>query len=232
MLAIACLVLTLASCRDGGGSAPTPSPSPVSTEVPVPTSTVERLAFPAACEVQDPDFCTFAEAVDQALQRGDIDFVLANTRVKSYTCPAGMELGPCAHQQGGVVLRGYFVGAAHTDGGFYYSEAEYRSLLERVASVDAAATDDYGDGTWRLAAIMDHGPRNKVLASTTIGPDPLYDDPADSRRAFTLAASLGPDGWRVDSFFTYTTGLIDEPLRGVSFVQSEQIEGWAPWRTP
>lgn len=233
--AIVCCVLVFAACGKDHGPVPA---TPTSTETVSQTSkpspsplkpAAEGITYPAACEISDPSFCEFAKAVDQALRRADIDFLVQHSREQSETCPANMEVGPCVRLAEGTVLRGYVAGAAHTDGGIYFSETGYRSVLADVAHVDLRASDEYGDGTWRLGAVIDQGAQRKVLVSTTIGPDPIYEDATMKRRAFTWAAALQTGEWGLETFLTYTTELITEPLQGVYFGNNNAVAGWVPW---
>jgi len=230
-----CCVLAFTACgKDHGAvpatATPTETVSQTSIRSPSPlTPATEAITYPAACEINDPTFCEFAKAVDEALRRGDVDFIVAHTQVQSLTCTDNDTYGPCPHLELGTILRGYYVGAAHTDGGFYYSENKYRSLLASVANIDTRARDDYGDGTWRLAGVFDYGQGTKTLASTTIGPDPWYEDATNKRRAFTWLASYRSGEWGLDDFLTYVIGLTKEPLDGVTFGGGTRIEGWARW---
>jgi hypothetical protein len=234
-LAVAVLILTAAGCDDAPTPAQLSTYTPTTRALPMPTATPTSApkpftSFPAACEIKDPAFCDLATAVDKALRAGDVEFIVRNTVVQSVTCPPDAGVGPCARADEGEVLRGYFVGAAHTDGGYYISEAAYHALLEEAGETNATATDEYGDGTWRLVAVIDHQPESKSLVSTTIGPDPIYEIAQDERRAFTWNATRQADGWRLGTFLTYVVSLTHEPLTGISF-QEEPIEGWAPWES-
>ena len=183
------------------------------------------------CPIADESFCDFAEDIDRALRRGDAAFIVQNSRTESATCPAGMQVGPCVGLPEGTVLEGHFVGADRTDGGYYASGEAYRSLLLAITEIEAGATDKYGDGTWKLAAILDYRPNTIVLISTAIGPDPIYQRATTpDRRVFTWAATFGTNEWTLGFFLTSL--FVDEYLTGVSFAGGEPRAEWLPWGAP
>lgn len=192
---------------------------PVATATPRPD--VER-----PCPIDDDVFCDFADSIDRALRSGDIDTILALSKITSFVCPGATGVGPCARADEGQVLEGYFVGAAHTDGGAYAGLDQFRAMLTSVANVPSAALDEYGDSAWSVWAVLDQEPERKVLVTTSIGPDPIYDDVTSVRRVFTLLAGRQTDGWVLETFIT--TVFIETTLAGVDF-QGAPLEGWVLW---
>ena len=195
---------------------------------PDPTVTVQSELL---CPVSDVSFCEFADDLDTALGAGDIDFFLDNSRVSSETCSFEAEVGPCVGLPRNTVLEGYEVAIDSTEFSRHLSEREYRTYLETAARVDTSATDEFGDGTWRIAAILDHSILDvsfatKAIITTSIGPDPIRDSATSERRVFFWGASFGPDGWGLDVFLT--TSLVRENLTGIDFDESP-IESWLPW---
>lgn len=235
MRAVAAAILTLllavvllaAACESGGEGIDSPPPAPTNephiTATPLPPT--PTLPSVSACPDTDSSFCDFAEAVDRALRIGDTDFIVANSRPSSRTCTGEDLFPPCAGKAAGTILEGFQIAREGTEFSAYLSEGRYRPLLQDIAKADASATDEYGDGTWRLAAVRDFGPEWKVLVSTSIGPDPIYELMDNERRVFLWVSTPGPDGWGLDLLLT--TVLIEANLTGT--LEVGLGEDWFPW---
>lgn len=231
VLAVALALLLFAACA-GGGSETTPAATvepPTTAAVPAATPTQKpTLSVASPCPISDEAFCSFAEALDAALQAGDIDGIIERSRVGSVTCAGEQNeviSGPCIGMAAGTVLEGFEIGIDSTDFSAFLTENEFRSRLLQISSSGSIGQDEYGNSTWRLAAIMAPGAGRAWLISTAIGSDPIYDEAESRRRVFIFAASLENDGWGVDLLFT--TVFVEEWLTGM--FPGQLIEGWHPW---
>ncbi len=247
LVLLAAGLLALAACGDGD-SAPSATDTPAlratATSAPATatapadaTETRPAATEPPATATSRPDagepcpdgapaLCNLAEALDRALRLGQLDAVVANVELKSQTCSGLAQVGPCFGMDEGAEISGYLVGIDASDSISYLSGEEYLSVLQDIAASDAQAADEYGDGAWRLAAIVDEGPDMKVLVTTSIGSDPIYGDPAPARRVFLFRLQRMGGDWRISILLT--TGFIEQYLTGVN-PGGQAVPGWRAW---
>ena len=129
------------------------------------------------------------------------------------------------------------VGFDASDDIVYETEEGYLALLRELASAaNTSASDEYGDGSWRLVAIVNEGLDTKTLVTTFIGTDPIYEQANQERRVFLFRAErtdpspasliLQDDGWRVSILLA--TVFVEENLTG-AWPDGSPLEGWLPW---
>ena len=221
VLTVALGLLAIGVACDGGNGESTVTDTAV-----VEATATQPSSSEAPCPVDDAAFCEFAEDFDRALRDGDVQTILASTLFASLTCTGAEIEGPCAEFSEAIDLSGYIISFDHSDYSRFETEDAYLSLLSEIMSAaDALVSDEFGDGTWKLVAIVD-GPDMKVLVTTSIGPDPLYEQQDHERRVFLFWARRDDDIWQ--STLMLTT-LVDEPwLTGTSQDGTPRPD-WLPW---
>ncbi len=205
---------------------PTEPPPQATATPPGPTAT-PRPDLEGPCPVDDETFCQFAAAIDRALQSGDINTIVANTEQRSQTCSGLEQIGPCFGLAEATRISGYLVGFDASDNIAYESEEGYLTFLRDIASAaDVSASDEYGNGSWRLAAIVNEGPDMIVLVTTIIGIDPIYELTDSERRVFLFRAQRTGDIWQISILLT--TVFRDLYLNGLN-ADGSAFEDWLPW---
>ncbi len=192
---------------------------------PGPTST-PRPDVEGPCPVDDGAFCELATAIDQAIQSRDVETIIANAELSSQTCSGFAQIGPCFGVDEGVVLSGFLVGIDVSDGIFYLNPQAYLQLLDGLADSQADGIDEYGDGTWRLVAVVDEGPDMRILVTTSIGNDPIAFEPASDRRVFLFRLERVEDAWQISILLT--TVFRDLYLNGQN-ADGSAFQDWLPW---
>ena len=214
---------------------PTQPPEATATP-PGPTST-PRPDVEGPCPVNDEEFCDLARALDAALKSGDMEMIVAATRRGGQSCSGSEQSGPCFGMAARTGVGGYVVGFDASDSIVYETEDGYLMLLRELASAaNPSASDEYGDGSWRLVAIVDEGPDTNTLVTTIIGTDPIYELTDPDRRVFLFRAQhtdpspisviLEDDGWLIS--ILVATVFVEQNLTGV-YADGSLVEGWAPW---
>ena len=249
-------VLAIAIACDDGDEAPaatgTPATAPDAatataalepTVVPSSTATPpEPTAMPLAegegpCPINDEEFCDLARALDAALRSGNIETIVAGTRRGSQSCSGSEQIGPCSGMAARTGVVGYVVGFDASDNITYETEEAYLTLLRELASAaNPSASDEYGDGSWRLVAIVNEGPDTNTFVTTIIGTDPIYELTDPDRRVFLFRAQhtdpspisviLEDDGWLISMLLTAV--FVEQNLTGV-YADGSPVEGWLPW---
>ena len=203
-----------------------PTTPPDATATPPGLTSTPRPDVEGACPVDDEAFCELAGVIDQAIQTGDVDPILANTRLSSQSCSGFAQIGPCVGVNEGVVISGYLVGVDGSDGISYYDEESYLQLLNLLSMSQADGVDGFGDGAWKLVAVVDEGPDEKVLVTTSIDNDPIAFEPASDRRVFLFRLERVENTWHIR--FLLTTASRDFYLTGLN-ADGSAFEDWLPW---
>ena len=234
-------LLAFVACNDGDESpaaTDTPALEATATAVTEPTGHLEATATPpratptqrpdleGPCPIDDEGFCDFAGSLESAIRLGQLGAIVANSELASQTCSGLEQIGPCFGMDEGFVLSGYSVGIDASGGIFLMSGEEYLSVLQDIARTNDAASDEFGDGAWRLIAIVDVDPGQKVLVTTSIGPDPIYGDAAPDRRVFLFWLQRTDGDWQISILLT--TVFIEQNLTGL-FPNGSPFEAWLPW---
>ncbi|MCH7699350.1 MAG: hypothetical protein IH865_10485 [Chloroflexi bacterium] len=203
-----------------------PSTANATATPPGPTATA-RPDVEGPCPIGDAALCNVAESLERAMSFGQLGSIVANTKFRSTTCTGNERLGACGGLPEGTELSGYLVGNDASDYIFYVSDGEYVSLLDTIANTaDPAASDEYGDGAWRLVAIIDDAPEKKVLVTTSIGADPVNEIDEPSRRVFLFWLERSDGQWQITLLLSSL--LLESRLTGASAGETV-IEGWLPW---
>jgi len=212
LILLALLTFAVAAC-DSSGSDDEADPSPT-----VALST---------CPSDEPAVCDVAAAIETAMQTGEFGPVVANTRVSTAVCAGNEQLGPCAGLAAGTELSGYVVGLDASEAIAYEIEEAYVEFLRLIREgADPAATDEYGEGAWRIAALIDEGPDRKTLVTTSIGTDPIYDVANTFRRLFLFRLERVGGDWQIASLLASVQ--FEPNLTGVA-PDSSQVPGWVAW---
>ncbi len=232
---VALALLAFVACEDSDDSpAATDTPALEATA----TAGIEPTTFPDAtatpsgpdvegsCPIDDAALCNVAEALERAMSLGQLGGIIANAELAVITCSGLEQIGPCSGLDQGFLLSGYRVGIDASDGISFLSAEDYLQLLDDIAETDDAASDDFGGGAWRLIAIVDNGPFQKTLVTTSIGPDPIYDRAEPERRVFLFRIQRIDGAWQISILLT--TVFIQENLTGLN-ADGTPVEGWLPW---
>ncbi len=247
VLAVVVSLLAVAVACDNGDDAPAATDTPVA-DAATATVVIDPTAVPSAtatplpqaagpCPINNAEFCDLARAFDAALKSGDMEMVVASTRRGSQTCYGSEQTGPCFGMSARTAVGGYVVGVDASDDIVFETEEGYLTLLHELASAASpSASDEYGDGSWRLVAIVNEGPDTKTFVTTFIGTDPIYELADQDRRVFLFRAQhtdpspssviLKDDGWLISMLLT--TVFVEQNLTGVDQTGSS-VENWLPW---
>ncbi|MCH8009690.1 MAG: hypothetical protein IIC91_12595 [Chloroflexi bacterium] len=253
---IALGLLAIATACGGGDDAPVATGTPpttanaaTATAAIEPTQPPEATATPPGptwtprpdvegpCPVNDEEFCDLARALDAALKSGNIETIVAGTRRGTQICAGLEQSGPCSGMAARTGVVGYVVGFDASDDIVFETREAYLTLLRELASAaNPSASDEYGDGSWRLVAIVNEGPDTNILVTTIIGTDPIYEQTDPDRRVFLFRAQhtdpsplsviLKDDGWLISILLA--TVFVEQNLTGV-YADGSLVEGWAPW---
>ena len=235
------------ACGDSEDS-PAATNTPDSLATPTATNTPDSLATHAAtntplpevdgeCPIDDEEFCDLARALDAALKSGKSETIVAATRRGSQTCYGSEQIGPCAGMSARTGVTGYVVRFDASDNIAFETEEGYLTLLREVASTaNPSVSDEYGDGSWRLVAIVNEGPDTVTFVTTFIGTDPIYELTNSDRRVFLFRAErtdpspasvlLSDDGWLISLLLA--TVFVEQNLTGVQ-QDGSPVVGWLPW---
>ena len=214
-----------------------PTQPPEATATPPGPTWTPRPDVEGPCPVNDEEFCDLARALDAALKSGNIDTIVAATRRGSQSCSGLEQIGPCSGMAARTGVVGYVVGFDASDDIVFETREAYLTLLRELASAaNPSASDEYGDGSWRLVAIINEGPDTNILVTTIIGTDPIYEQTDPDRRVFLFRAQhtdpsplnviLKDDGWLISILLA--TVFVEQNLTGV-YADGSLVEGWAPW---
>jgi len=225
--------LALAAC-DGAGEPPflTETVTPVRTAPPAaspgPTPSPSPVATPAESGGLD-GFRAFAAQIAAAVATGDGAFFAERGLEDEMTCDGSEELGPCAGQPGGTVLRGIPGAAAQSDAFGLFSPADYADLLaDWFAAANPSLSDEYGSGAVTLYALA-HRPASPggeeayqaiVTGIFTSGPSTL-------RQARILSFQFLDGSWRLTrELFATVPQTADAYLSGAC---AECYDDWERW---
>ncbi len=204
-----------------------PNDAPESTATPPGPTPTRRPAVEGRCPIDDDDFCDVAEALDGAFREGRSDIIVVSARLASQRCSGLEQIGPCFGLDEALVLSGYLAGIDASDSISYLSGQEYVALLDAISDGSVpAASDEFGNGTWRLFAVLDESPDMKVLVTTSIGPDPIYDVDEPERRVFLFRLQHSDGAWRISVLLT--TVFIAQNLTG-THADGSLVDGWLRW---
>ena len=247
VLAVVVSLLAVAVACDNGDDAPAATDTPAAdaataTTALEPTITPSATATPlpqaaGPCPSNDAEFCDLARVLDAALNSGDMEMIVAATRRGGQSCSGTEQAGPCFGMAARTGVGGYVVGFDASDSIVYETEDGYLALLRELASAaNPSASDEYGDGSWRLVAIVNEGPDTSTFVTTFIGTDPIDELTDQDRRVFLFRAQhtdpsprsviLDDDGWLISMLLT--TVFVDQNLTGID-QDGSPVDGWAPW---
>jgi hypothetical protein len=235
LLALGLLAFAIA-CGDSEDS-PATTNTPDSLATPAATNTPPPPEVVVPCPVTDEEFCDLAQTLDAALKSSNMETIIAATRRGSQTCYGAERSGPCAGMSARTGVTGYVVGFDASDSVTFETEEGYLTLLRELASTAIqSASDEYGDGSWRLVAIVKEGPDAITFVTTFIGTDPIYQLTDSDRRVFLFHAErtdpspasvlLQDDGWLISVLLA--TVFVEQNLTGVS-QDGSSVDGWMPW---
>ena len=186
--------------QDGGVLPPTATgPVALSTTLPVTITPTVSAGTGIDCPV-DAVVCEFATSVDQWIQGGNVESIVATTRLKEFECPGPMPSGLggpfplCNGSTKGERRIGYEVLRRHSEGSVI-REAELGPFLRRVlADASSAASDGFGPGNYLLYSVGCRGMEGGEASSCS--------------EKFTVVFSGIHDGQRreVLAFFAETPG--------------------------
>ena len=165
-----CLAALAVACGEGEEEA-TPTAAATATAIPTPTIPVPTIVWPvaetpsaaatpgasptpgvAACPDDDPDFCTFAARVEQAIAGENAEFFVGNSTTQSVLCTeVEAEVGYlCGPEQIGETITGVSVGREASEGTLVAPD-EYRDFwIQLFASALPAEEDSEGSGELRI----------------------------------------------------------------------------------
>jgi hypothetical protein len=160
--------------------------------------------------VAPPEFGAFAIEIADALERGDLEHLVANTNKVQFRCDAAVRasVALCAPLPVDAPAEGFDVKMlGRGDTPTVLDGPQLRDLLGGMFSVDLAApADEFGgpaltlystlhpDPTLFIPSDADALPERGTIAITYIGPSRGEGDPATKRRLFAAVAEKGSDG--------------------------------------
>jgi len=199
-----------------------------------PTPTNEATAAPTALSAKptasDPQsFREFAALIGDALAQADAAFFADRGVETELTCTGDEQLGPCAEQPPGTVLRG-IPGSAWKSDAFGLSPTdEYAALLDEwFASARPDVSDERGSGEVKLYALAQGhsglGPQSLAIATLNRETGPAT---GIQRQARIFRFGFTDGKWL----------LYSETLAAVGFTAEDWLNGqcgqcyeeWEPW---
>lgn len=233
LLLAAFLALILAACDGGASEAPflpetvTPTPTPALTATPTPTPPPSPTGEPEAGAMDG--FRAFAALIEEALAAGDASFFAGRGLEDEMVCDGAEELGPCAGQPAGTVLRGIPGAAAQSDAFALFSPADYAAMLaDWFADVRPDLADAYGSGALTLYALA-HKPATpgSEEAYQAIVSGIFQSGPETLRQARILSFQFLTDSWRLTSeLFATVPQTADAWLSGAC---GDCYDAWERW---
>ena len=173
-------------------------------------------------------FRAFAGQIDAALVEGDGSFFADRGEEIDMTCAGDEQLGPCAGQPAGTVLRGIPGTAWQSDAFALFPTDDYESLLEDwFAEAMLDQSDEFGDGAVKLFALAQLGGGNsEFLAITTAI---LNTGPATEvqRQARMLRFAFEEGAWKLRGEILGAVSFTAEPW--LSGNCAECYDQWERW---
>jgi hypothetical protein len=219
LLAIMCLAMLATACEEDEEEA-TATPAVTATAPASPTAqpqTPSPAATPAlsptpqrvACPDDDPNFCTFAARVDQAIANEAADFFVAHSLTESVLCTAeAADVGYfCGPEEIGQTITGVLYGREASEGSLVPPDL-YRDLWTELFAADLTAEEDSeGSGELHIWGLAYPAPpaegtaRNIVLtyiSDSGMGPE---------RQAISLNCELAEGRWQIKSLLQHILAL-------------------------
>lgn len=230
-LAVLILVtaLVVAACggddkKDGGVLTPTATvPATVPTTVPgtIPAAVTPTVSAGASidCPVEAV-VCEFATSIDEWIQGGDVELIVASTRSKEFECPGPSPSGLggpfplCDGSTKGERRVGHEVLRRHSEGSVI-QEAELGPFLRRVlADASSAASDRFGPGNYILYSVGCRGTKGGEASSCSEKFTVVFSGIHDGQRREVLAFFAELSGETSIIVQTWT-GVIPDTERGL-----------------
>ncbi len=228
LLLLAAASLALAAC-DGAGEPPflTETVTPGETAPPAasPSATPSPTSVPTPAESGGQDgFRAFAARIAAAVAAGDGAFFADRGLQDETTCDGTEELGPCAGQPVGTVLRGIPSAIVQSDAFDYFTPEEYAAVLgDWFGDARDDLADAYGGGAPALYALAANGADTHLAIVTAI----VQSGPASIRQARILSFQFLDGSWRL-TFDLYATvaATADAYLSGACAACYDAWERW------
>ncbi len=228
LLFLAAASLAVAAC-DGAGEPPflTETVTPGETAPPTasPGASPSPSPVPTPAESGGPDgFRAFAARIAAAVAAGDGAFFADRGLQAEETCDGTEELGPCAGQAAGTVLRGIPSAIVQSDAFAYFTPEEYAAVMgEWFGDARGDLADAYGGGAPVLYALAADGPDAHLAIVTAI----VQSGPATLRQARILSFQFLDGTWRLTlDLYATVAATADAYLSGAC---ADCYDSWERW---
>lgn len=225
--ALVLLAFALAAC-DGAGEPPflaetvTPADTASPAASPEPTPSPSPAAAPESGG--SDGFRAFAARIAAAVADADGAFFADRGLQGETTCDGTEELGPCAGQAAGTVLRGIPSAIVQSDAFAYFTPEEYAAVMgDWFGDARGDLADEYGGGAPALYALAADGADTHLAIVTAI----VQSGPATLRQARILSFQFLDGRWRLTlDLYATVAATADAYLSGAC---ADCYDSWERW---